>query len=210
MQPHTCVITGILAATTAPAFGEAPVGVRVKSTLGTAADVGAALEKVEPQLRTCWAAPPAGSLAALAWLVFDAKGKVTRADVVAADGAAVEACVGKVLRTTVIPASPLGKPAAVAIELVIPTTAFSIQAVHDVLRAHQRDFTRCWAKRNPSAPPAVVRKFTIGATGRVASVDITTGDADIDGCLRKAISALEFPPPGTPVTVTFPFASDPA
>jgi outer membrane biosynthesis protein TonB len=83
--------------------------------------------------------------------------------------------------------------------------------IQRVMRLHLPAFRRCYVKRSPDAKPSggLGVTFTIGTRGKVTSTKIRSGDDAVDTCLDKALRAVAFPPPDAPVTITYPFASDP-
>ena len=79
--------------------------------------------------------------------------------------------------------------------------------IQGVIKEGRPAITACDTK---AAAGTVKVKFVISKTGAVSSAEVasdTTGDADLAGCVTKAVHGLTFPAPkgGGIVIVTFPF-----
>ena len=66
------------------------------------------------------------------------------------------------------------------------------------------------AETRPGLSGRVSVRFVVAADGSVASAEVassTLGDAEVEDCVRRAVTRVSFPPPrgGAPVTVTYPF-----
>ncbi len=86
--------------------------------------------------------------------------------------------------------------------------------IRRIVRAHINEVRYCYNQglvRDPNLEGKVTVKFTIAATGKVASSDVaksTVDDTNVGRCIAKAVKRWKFPKPpgGGVVVVSYPFA----
>lgn len=85
--------------------------------------------------------------------------------------------------------------------------AIPAQAIRDVVRGHAPAMRACWPDSSELAAGSLGLRFTIGSDGSVTAIELHEGlPSEVDACLRRAIGAMQFPPPrgGGSVTVSYP------
>jgi hypothetical protein len=97
---------------------------------------------------------------------------------------------------------------------------FSREAVQQVVEQHRGEIQGCYeaslaeknANRRQARAGRVVMSWTITPEGHVRNVEVkktSLRDRDVTTCMAGAIALWEFPPPGRPQPILFPFELKP-
>jgi hypothetical protein len=89
------------------------------------------------------------------------------------------------------------------------------RAIRTIVRQHSDGFLGCYAigqGRHRKLAGRVTARFAIGANGKISSVLIASNelpDCSVVECIRDHFATIEFPAPGSPITVEYPLVFAP-
>jgi hypothetical protein len=90
------------------------------------------------------------------------------------------------------------------------------RAIRTIVRQHSDGFLGCYEigrGRHRKLAGRVTARFAIGANGKISSVLIASNelpDCSVVECIRDHFATIEFPAPGSPITVEYPLVFAPA
>ncbi|HWO11600.1 MAG TPA: AgmX/PglI C-terminal domain-containing protein [Polyangiaceae bacterium] len=88
--------------------------------------------------------------------------------------------------------------------------ALDASTIRSVVRQHSDGFMGCYQLglgRDPTLQGRVTTRFAIAPGGKIAELEITANelpDCAVVECIREHFATIEFPPPGSVVTVQYP------